>query len=464
MSVVGSGPRGGQLGWVDEEGGFVGVDMVTGRLSGRRMSSYDLVVVSVSPSGRRAAKAAASAGRRVVLVLPPGGVDDPLPEVPVDNGLLTGGDPTATALLTALVGPVQAYEPARAVLRQGRLRALPLARRDVMALLPAATLPPAATAWARARAASELARLLGGGVEQRSYRDWVVQRFGEPVYTALFARYGERRFGPPAEVVCGVARVHHGLPRAEYAASQAFSAGRVEGGYEVVRAELTGITNGGLDTAAGRFEGPIWADLPPAQVIALLGAAASEEARVDASHLVARHAVEVVLRGGQDLPFETHLLDADGPFYRVVRPGLLPAGGPSDRLVVHANVADADSRWSGTDGALVSEAVHDLEKVGVTGVSADSAVVRRLRWHAPVWRPAHLTRLRNHVLGLDDHGVTPIGRVGLTAWFDAGGEASLLAGLLAEEPVSARELVRLHVEPPVLDGAERARLTTFITR
>lgn len=400
----------------------------------------------------------------MVLVLPPGVPDDPLPEVPVDNGLLTGGDPVATSLLTTLVGPVQAFAPARAVLRQGRLRSLPLSRRDVLALLPAATLPPAASAWARARAASELARLLGGGVEQRSYRDWVVQRFGEPVYAALFARYGERRFGPPAEVVCGVARVHHGQPRAEYAPVEGFSAGRLEGGYSVVRAEPKGITSGGLDTSEGRFEGPIWADLPPARVIALLGAAGSEEARVDASHLVARHAVEIVLRGGEGLPFETHLLDADGPFYRVVRPGLLPSGGPADRLVVHAHVAETDSRWTGADGALVAEAVHDLEKVGVTGVSGDGAVVRRLPWHAPVWRPAHLTRLRNHVLGLEDHGVTPIGRVGLTAWFDAGGEASLLAGLLAEEPVSARELVRLHVEPPVLDGAERARLTTFLTR
>ena len=62
----------------------------------------------------------------------------------------------------------------------------------------------------RARARRVKQRFVGGGFEERTYRDWVVQRFGDSAYFALYRDYAERRWGPPELTSVSAARVYHG--------------------------------------------------------------------------------------------------------------------------------------------------------------------------------------------------------------------------------------------------------------
>jgi hypothetical protein len=422
----------------------------------------DVVVVSSSPDGDVVAGAIASTGRSVLhlVVDPPG---DPAPEVPTGRGLLSVGadDPLATAVF----GPLVPFVPERALLAGGAVHPLPLRGDTLLGLFAFGDRPRVATALARARGASGLAALIGGGQEQRSYRDWVVSRFGEPVYDRLYAPYAARRFGPPEDVLAAVARVHHGpvAPNALVAPAEGWAAVRARLGARVERGvvrELRRVASDVVETEAGTFSGHVWADIAPPRLLPVLAGEPRDMLGHHVGRMTFRHGIEVILRGGRSLPFETHVVDGDVPVFRLVRPGLLPSGGAEDILVAQLAVDPEDRRWTGPDAALVAEVVAALGAVG--DIDAAGARVRRLPWHHPVWSTGHLVRLRHWLLHRESVGVTPFGRAGLTSPVDLGTSVRWVSGRLGADPVDLRELGRQLLEPPVLDPPERPHLRDFI--
>lgn len=421
----------------------------------------EAVVIGGGPGAARAAVALAKAGRSVTL-LQVGAFADGVahPEVPIGRGVTT----SPPALGEALYGPFRAVDGlGRAVLHKGRVHGLPLARPRLAAFLPPAQVLPAAVAWVRTRGATELKKFIGGGAELRTYQDWVAQRFGAPVYEQLFAAYARKRFGEPGDLSCNVARLAHGLPEGDARWAPAGGPELSLAGVKVhTRVRVSSLATGRVETDQGTFEGDVFLDVPPAVAVTWLDEADATTLVAEASRLGARDAVQVLLRGGDELPFETHALDADVPFYRVVRPGLLPG---CERLAGHVCVhfaCDADDASS--DGEWIARSVDGLGRAGVKVSPSDGARVQRVAWQHPIWVGPHLARMRRWMIGLEELGLTPVGRAGLHAPLSLAAELAWLEGVIAEDRPSLRELARQLVEPPVLDPEERARLTRFVER
>lgn len=425
--------------------------------------SEEAVVVGGGPGGLRAAVALAKAGRRVTLLQEgPHAGGYAHPEIPIGRGVTPKPTPLAERLYGAF-RPVEGLE--RAVLLDGKVRPLPLGRADVARYLPVTDLPGAAVAWGRTRGAIELRKVIGGGAEQRTYKDWVVQRFGEPVFQRFYAAYCEARFGPPAEISCNVARLFHGIvndgPLHAPAAGPALAPVGVD-----VRTNVTvrAVTTGQVETDDGLFPGEVFVDIAPRRVVEWLGGAATPELLHDVSFLSARAALQVTLRAPEDLPFETHVLGG-APFYRIVRPGLLPGcGALAGHLSVHYTVADGDPLLRMSEAELGAHTAAALEAVGIRGANPDGARAQIVRDHHPNWTGTHLVRMRRYALALEDLEIVPVGRAGLHAPLDLAAETTWLEAALADERPPLRALVRDHVEPPVLDPAERAHLTRFVER
>lgn len=423
------------------------------------MSAYDAVVVTIGPGARGIARVLAALGQRVVLLHHegPGGAPggQVALDVPLDTGLVV--DPG----LGATFGAWTPYTPTRAVIGRGRRFAIPLGRMDLPRLIPGSNHPHAIAGWMRARATAELAQLIGGGQEQRTYRDWVIQHYGAPVWEHLYAGYVAKRFGPGDEVICGVARIHQGVVPTLYA--PVGPQGDLAEGVTERRLGVRGVRSGVVETDRGTFAGTVWLDAPPRLVCTWLGDAVPTAVRLDADRLDARDGLEVIVEGGADLPFETHLLDADVPWFRLTRPGLLPGGDGGRTLVAHAALDPRDPRQRAADQDVVEQVVTALRVAGVTDVGPGRGVVRRLSAFHPVWRAGHLTRLRGWVLALEERELVPIGRLGLCAPLDAGRSAAITARVVQEGVAGLREAVRVLVEPPVLDPGERAPLRRFLT-
>lgn len=423
----------------------------------------DAIVVGGGPGGLRAAVALAKAGRNVTLLQEgahPGGCAHP--DVPIGRGVT----PEPGALAASVHGPFRAVDGLdRGILLGGRVSHLPLSRGEVARLVPPAQLPTAAVAWGRTRGAIELRKLIGGGAEQRTYRDWVVQRFGVPVFERFYAAYCEARFGLPDQVSCNVARVVHGIVRDEPLLAPSNGPAVSTAGVDVrTDVAIRSVSTGQVETDDGLFTGDVYVDIAPHRVVGWLGAAASAELQNDVGFLEARTLVQVALRGPQDLPFETHVLGG-APFYRILRPGLLPGcGGLEDTLVVHYALPVGDPLLHLSDEELGARTVEGLEAVGVRGASAVDARVQVLRDHHPSWVGTHLVRMRRYLLAVDELDIVPVGRAGLHAALDLATEAAWLEAILAEERPPLRGLLRDLVEPPVLDPAERAHLTRFVER
>lgn len=406
----------------------------------------EAVVVSDSPSGSLVALALAAAGRSVTLVR-----EAPLdaPELPVGNGLFQAPpDPPPVPL-----GP---FAVERAVLVGDRVERLPL---GVPSRVRGVAGPRAVAAWAEARGRRELADLIGGGRETRTYRDWLVQRHGVPLYDRWFRSYGARRFGPPEEVIAGVARVHHGpTPSGPWLAP-------LDPGWRTLApaariADVRAIDGGGVTLADGRIDGEVWLDVAPARALAWVGDAVGEAARLDAGALRARDGVEVFLRARGELPFELHAVDDDVAFFRAVAVGRLPGMREPELVAVHFAADDARAVDA---GEWVRRAAEGLGRAGIVAETAD-ARVRVLPGHHPVWGPRHFPRFRSWLLGLDTIGVQPCGRHGLQAPTDPGQELAWVADRLAPDAPGVREAFRVRFEPPVVDGAARPHLRDFVQR
>ncbi len=381
----------------------------------------------------------------------------------MDLGLLSvaADDPLAVAAL----GPLVPFHPTRALLVDRALHALPMGTTELVRLFAPGRIPAAAAALAEARTRLAMAALLGGGREQRSYRDWVAQHHGEPVYDRLHAPYATKRWGPPEDILCGVARTHHGpcAPNLLVAPAEGWGAVARRTAQSVearVVSRVHAVSSAGVDTDAGHVAGTPWVDFTPGALLPLLTALDPTEITNHVARIGFRHGVEVILRGGGTLPFETHVIDASVPFFRVVRVGLLPGALHTDTIVVQYAVEPGPA-WSAPDAHFVAEAVSGLAAAGIA-VDAASARVRRLPDHHPIWSTGHLVRLRHWLLFLEGAGVVPFGRAGLASPVDLGTTLRWMEGRLGDEPIELRELARQLLEPAVLDPVERPRLRDFI--
>jgi hypothetical protein len=427
------------------------------------MMADEAVVVGGGPGGLRAAVALARAGRRVTLLQ-----EGPFPgghahrDIPVGRGIGRAPGP----LGEQIYGRFDAVDGLERGIRiDGKARLLPLHRSDLARLLPPLQAGSAAVAWSKTRGGVELRKIIGGGSELRTYRDWVVQRFGRPVFERFYADYCVRRFGAPDEVSCNIARLFHGTVPADVpmapAAGPAFAYDGVDVRTDVA---IRAVRGGQVETDEGLFPGEVFVDIAPRRVVEWLGDAVTPALLHDVGFLTSRSAIQVLVRGPQDLPFETHVL-AGAPFFRVLRPGLLPGcGALADTLCVHYAVEASDPLWGADDDALAASAVDGLAAIGISGASAEGARVQRIRDHHPTWSGTHLVRMRRYVLALEELEIWPVGRAGLHAPLDLAAELGYLAPLVEAERPSVRDLVRTHVEPPVLDPPERTHLTRFVER
>ena len=414
------------------------------------------VVIGEGPGAEIAAAALVRLGRNVTLLRAGSGY--PHRDIPVGRGVTTRPGDFAAAIL----GPFREVASAadggldRGLLLGGKVRALPLSRAEVAALFPATRMAGAGVAWARTRGTLELKKLIGGGSEQRTYRDWIAQRFGQPAFERLHAEYCRKRFGDPADVSCNVARLFHGAPDDSVRWVPA-GAARLEG--VTVRDGVTvqSIRGDRVSTDAGEFEGQVFVAVAPTDVVRWLDSSVAMALENDVASLGVRDAVQVLVRGPQRLPFETHVLDGDVPFYRIVRPGVVsaPLGGT---LAVHYSLAPSEP------DPAPDTVVADLARVGVEGAEAAGARVQRVPGQHPVWVGTHLARMRRYVLALEELGIVPVGRPGLHSPIGLAEEIAYVEAAAAEDRPSLRELLRVHAEPPVMDPVERARLTEFVAR
>ena len=418
----------------------------------------EAVVVGGGIGALRAAAALHAAGRSVVL-LQEGGALGGLahPDIPVGLGTTHWERPpaglrAAPALTAGLcVG--------------GAVHALPLSRFVLPALFPAGTVPGAAAAWGRSRLELELARLIGGGKEIRTYRDWLRQRYGAPVVERLFVPYCERRFGSPDGVTANVARAVHGPALDGHACSPsegqvAELSGLLSGIDLRVGVRLLGLAPGKVSLEGAEVEGDVFVDLPPARVVALFGAAAPEGLAEEVSWLRMRHALEVTLTGGAKLPFVTHVVEGAGQAFRFVRHALLPGNGPlQGHVSVQLSVEADDPLWAASDAVVAAAALVSLDEVAPGGSTA-GARVQRVADHHPVWVTTTAARMRRYTLALAEAKLTPVGRAGTFSPLSGQAEADYLAAVAGgAEPF--RDLLRRFVEPPVLEPDGQAHLTAF---
>ncbi|MEE2752084.1 MAG: hypothetical protein VX519_11700, partial [Myxococcota bacterium] len=254
------------------------------------------IVIGGGPSGVRAA---ASIGEDAILLerdsLPGGWGRSGLPE---DVGWVRGNLDVRLAIERLYGGaPVRPPDSmSRQLSVRGRLVDLPLSPVSVKHVLPEGQHLHAIQDQVLSRARIVAQRFIGGGFEQRSYRDWVVQHFGEVTFDSLHAPYARARWGEPETLNASIARVHHGVE----GAGQAFGLGKdPAAGWETLVGQVgtveTGVEIRSLEVQEGKVsrvlteEGAIpvsdglYCAASMAEVLAWLGDAVDSTARLDAT-------------------------------------------------------------------------------------------------------------------------------------------------------------------------------------
>ena len=435
------------------------------------------IVLGWGPSGVRAA---AALGEGALLLDPsnsPGGREHP--EIPEDLGCA----PVQTAEAVAKFygeAPQVSGEARRALWVGGRLVELPLSRLRLKEILPEGEYLRSLGDQAKARAKVILRHFVGGGAEERTYRDWVVQRYGHLTYESLHAPYARNRWGDPDALNVSLARLHHAAieetlrvalgasPRAGW---EALCAGiQCELGVEVESLEVVDGRVGLLRTARGsRVVDGLYCACPVAQVLAWLGDELEAGLRWDVSRLPHRHRVQVAFPviGGEEvtcaLPEEIHVVHADAPFFRVTRPDALPGGGElAGWLVAHLSMGPSDRRWSLAAGDLCAVVAEGLASLGLHVFEGEGRV-ERFRAYDPGWiGPWHPVQIRV-LAALEALGITMVGRVGGYRWLDPGRELAVGMALGRDGAPMPREIFRVLADPPVRALDEDTSLDAFVT-
>lgn len=431
------------------------------------------VVIASGPDGLRAAAALALDGHAPLLLQQgPGAAGLQRPDLPERDGRMRVQD---RALAEAVSGGlVDVGAPKHAVVRDGVIRLLPLRPNTIRSLLPTDQQARAAKAWVGARTRNGLVDLLGGGQEERTHRDWLVRRMGEPAWRALYSGYAERRWGlSSAELGVGVARVHHFLADAgpwlaasdgpeaalRHAEAVVRDAGEVRSHAEIE----------GLDVEDGRvrrvrmvdgehvlIDGPLWVEDTPAILRTWLGAAAKQEIGHACRRIRAADTARVGLRGlRDDLPDMIHLLDDAAAGWAVVH-----LGGGRGILEMTFPVGAAAPP---TD-ELQAKAVTTCRSAGLGDAVPDGGPLEMLRAGSAAWETTSHAAMRDVVLAFGRLGVVVVGGRGTFANLDPGEGLDLVARYrLADQP-DQREALRDLVEPPVWLDDLGAPVTCLITR
>jgi hypothetical protein len=435
------------------------------------------IVIGAGPDALRAAAVLAHGGHQVTLLQEAStfnGVDHP--EIPLGTGRIrvpAEARATAEEILGALV---EAPDLMRGVVKGGTIRRLPLSPWEVGQYLESSQRLPAFREWARRRSRNRMHDLLGGGQEERTYRDWVERRMGGPAYEHLYRAWAENRWGASAETLSvTVARSVHGRRDVD---SKTVAGGGPEvsfkvcqrliedaGGQIIVGAKVTRLvveqvekdrrivavehSDGRIPVADPRAD-QVWVARSPRVVASWLGDQLDASLHFDAEELICRDLLQVTMRGETDgLPEELHVLDQGAPFYRAVTPY-----GHEKTIVFHSSLGR--NQEMPPKGELVERFSRAAEALGigrfgpVAGQSADTVLVQRVvGWH-PVWTQGTHSRYRRVMLNWQDIGLVGVGRAGSFTPLDPGEEVQL--GLLyRDEPrPNQHEVHRALLDPPVL--------------
>jgi len=433
------------------------------------------VVIGSGPDALRAAAVLASTGQSVTLLqegISPSGLQNPY--YPVGNGWMRIHDDDRE-VVEAVLGPVvEAPNPYRAILSKGRIYRLPMSPHHVPRLFESHAVLPAARSWLRARFRAVTIGLLGGGWEERSYRDWVERRMGGPAYHHVYRDYAQRRWGADAEQLSvNVARVHHFLPDP---GPFQVAGGGYDGGLDNAKQRIldaggrieTNVKIEGLSCDAGKvnavlvngdsfpIDGPLWAAVDAHTLCDWLGESASSSMRVDAESLRALPLCVVALKGEVDgLPDDLHVLDEGALFWRVVVPY-----GVEKTALFHITA----SRDLPPDAELISAVVESARRLGIGDFSIENASVEHIpRWQ-PQWIQNSHARQRRILDCLREFGVVLVGRSGTMSPMDPASEISFASKLAATSDPDQSELHRLHLDPPVRLNDLGARITHWIHR
>ncbi|MFT5684411.1 MAG: hypothetical protein ACI8RZ_005352 [Myxococcota bacterium] len=433
------------------------------------------LVIGSGPDALRAASVLASGGFAVTL-LQEGSTPSGLtrPKYPNDAGWMRVTE-EAWSRVEAVLGPlVESPDPMRSVCGRGNLFRLPMKPHQIPRLLNGRVRLPAAKGWLQARAKAASSELLGGGQEERSYRDWVARRMGGPAYHHLYRDYAFRRWGwDPEELSSALAQVHHGMP--DPGPFQVAGGGYDEvlltaekgilaaGGEIITDVKATGIrvSEGkvvAVTSTAGEHdvEGSLWLALDATTICTLLGDACSDGMRVDAEHLPVAMSAVTAMRGEVDgLPDELHVLDEGAPFWQVVVPY-----GIEKTAFFHTTFLNADT--CPPDSELVRRCIASAAALGIGDFAEETAHVEWLPRWMPIWRQNSHARFRRLMRTFQGLGIIGVGRSGAFSPMDPGTEIALVDRLMAD-PDQA-EAHRLILDPPVRIDDLNAHITRMIER
>lgn len=437
------------------------------------------VVIGAGPDGLRAAAVLATAGHQVTL-LQAGASAHGLrhPELPQSTGRMHTHD-DVRELAEQVLGPlVEAPDMGRGVLLRGRRAWLPMGRRRFLSLLPPTRLPALARGWLDARKeVAETDLVAGGGREERSYRDWVVRRMGQPAYQDLYRSWATRRWGLDADQLgVSVARVHHAWPDE---GPHQVAGGRYDVALQLAEETVlaaggqvrTGVRIAGLQVEGGRVDavhledgstvavdGPLWVARSPATVLSWLPASVSAAAERDAQGLPSAGLQVVCLKGEVDgLPEELFVLDEDAPFWSVVSPYGIK------EFALFMSTVPAGQDFPDDDG-LVARTAEVAERLGVGSFSAEEARVERVVDHQPTWTVGGHARLHRVINLFEELGIVAVGRTGTWSSIDPGVELRLAAAYRDLDRPDQRETLRTLVDPPVRLYDLGASIRRFVER
>lgn len=428
------------------------------------MSNSEHIVVGAGTEATRVAATLIAAGQSVSLVR----VGASLPAELACTGRASWRQVTAGQdLAEKVLGPttVRAGTP-RGVLVGGTTQTLPLSPFSFSRILPTGHRRQAARSWLRARARNALAVVVGGGQEERTYRDWVVRRMGAPAYDMLYSDYAERRWGREGDdISASTARVAHSpalaAPRVcpvdarDHTVARADALVAAHGGQvlevdavrlEVGRRAVTKLTADGSSLEVGNRT--VWAVASPGVVAAWLGDACPAAAQHLAHGLDTAPGVRVRLSGAvRDVPDEIHILDP-APCWRFVR------------------APDDPTAWlvSATGSVSVS-LVEDIRDFAVQNglVDAAGSVVSQgsMPGGMPVWGPVHHARLRTVLDTYAGLGIRLTGSAGTLTDLDPTELVAHVGVLLQGEHANLQEAWRQVAAPPTLVEDLGARITHF---
>lgn len=379
--------------------------------------------------------------------------------------------PDERALMASALGPLVDIEPERTIAVRGRREPLPLRPTAVADALGAAQVPGAAVGLVGARLSRRVGNVFDLGGEERSYAEFVRNRLGRPIEETLFSPYAEKRFATTTDAIAGwVAwRVHFRdeqtvrvAPRDGLAAARAWAIARVRaaGGDVVEGATPVGLeVDGGritaVVTALGREHvSRVWSDLSPVEVADLLPPDAVDETwRFDLGRLRVVNRIEVALPADTSgLPFETHVIDRELPFHRMLVPERLPGNAAyAGRVIFEISVASDDPRWAWSDATWIEEVRRAA--AGLCAPASDGGGVTRRPGATPVLTPTTPQSLARRLDAFDALGWVGIGP-GSGRDLDFAEEIELVADVLAagagdKRAVQQRETHRRRFERPV---------------